>query len=190
MKTLPNQSLTKDASYIVSDTEEKKIKRTIITTLLRSSSLGLVEAILQSRRSEDKNYLILVDQFEELFRFKDSSDTGSVNETLAFVNLLIEAMNYMDVPIYVAITMRSDFIGDCAQFPDLTKKINDSHYLIPQMTREQKRRAIDGPIAVGGADITQRLTQQLLNDLGDSPRSASHFTACPDAYMELLGEVP
>ena len=88
---------------------------------------------------------------------------------LAFVNLLMEAINHMDVPIYVAITMRSDFIGDCAQFPELTKKLNDSHYLIPQMTREQKRRAIEGPVAVGGAVITQRLTQQLLNDLGDNP---------------------
>ena len=166
---LAESILNTDASYLISDPEEKKIKKTIITTLLRSSSLGLVEAILQSRRSEDKNYLILVDQFEELFRFKDSQDSGSVNETLAFVNLLIEAMNYMDVPIYVGITMRSDFIGDCAQFPDLTKKINDSHYLIPQMTREQKRRAVEGPVAVGGAKITQRLTQQLLNDLGDNP---------------------
>jgi hypothetical protein len=61
--------------------------------------------------------LILVDQFEELFRFKDSTDPNSVNESLAFINLLIEAINYPDSPIYVAITMRSDFIGDCAQFP-------------------------------------------------------------------------
>lgn len=155
--------------YNAADTEDKKIKRTIVSTLLRSSSLGLVEAIQQSRRSEDANYLILVDQFEELFRFKDSTDPNSVNETLGFVNMLMEAVNYEDAPIYVAITMRSDFIGDCAQFPELTRKINDSHYLIPQMTRDQKRRAIEGPVAVGGAKITPRLSQQLLNDLGDNP---------------------
>jgi len=155
--------------YVGADTEDKKIKRTIVSTLLRSSSLGLVEAIQQSRRAEDVNYLILVDQFEELFRFKDGTDPGSVDETLAFVNLLMEAINYEDAPIYVGITMRSDFIGDCAQFPELTRKINDSHYLIPQMTRDQKRRAIEGPVAVGGAVITPRLTQQLLNDLGDNP---------------------
>lgn len=155
--------------YTGADVEDKKIKRTIVSTLLRSSSLGLVEAIQQSRRSEDVNYLILVDQFEELFRFKDSTDPNSVNETLAFVNLLMEAVNYTDSPIYVAITMRSDFIGDCAQFPELTRKINDSHYLIPQMTRDQKRRAVEGPVAVGGANIAPRLVQQLLNDLGDNP---------------------
>ena len=47
--------------YAEADTEDKKIKRTIVSTLLRSSSLGLVEAVQQSRRSKDINYLILVD---------------------------------------------------------------------------------------------------------------------------------
>jgi hypothetical protein len=166
---LAESLLKNNKEYLDAEPEEQKIKRTIFSTLLRSSSLGLVEAVEQSRRSADVNYLIMVDQFEELFRFKDSTDPNSVNETLAFVNLLIEAINYPDSPIYVAITMRSDFIGDCAQFPELTRKINDSHYLIPQMTREQKRRAIEGPVAVGGAKITPRLVQQLLNDLGDNP---------------------
>jgi energy-coupling factor transporter ATP-binding protein EcfA2 len=161
--------LKNNPEYQTADAEEKKIKRTIFSTLLKSSSLGLVEAIEQTRKDADVNYLVLVDQFEELFRFKDSHDANSVNETLAFVNLLIEAINYPDAPIYVAITMRSDFIGDCAQFPELTRKINDSHYLIPQLTRDQKRRAIEGPVAVGGAKIASRLTQQLLNDLGDNP---------------------
>lgn len=161
LKTIPD--------YLDANPEEQRIKRTIFSTLLRSSSLGLVEAIEQTRKNADVNYLILVDQFEELFRFKDSLDANSVNETLAFVNLLMEAIDYPDAPIYVAITMRSDFIGDCAQFPELTRKINDSHYLIPQLTRDQKRRAIEGPMAVGGATISPRLVQQLLNDLGDNP---------------------
>src|SRR5882757_5204078 len=166
---LAESLLKSQKDYNYADPDDKKIKRTIVSTLLRSSSLGLVEAIQQSRRSEDINYLILVDQFEELFRFKDSTDPNSVNESLAFINLLMEAVNYEDSPIYVAITMRSDFIGDCAQFPELTRKINDSHYLIPQMTRDQKRRAVEGPVAVGNAKIAPRLTQQLLNDLGDNP---------------------
>jgi WD40 repeat protein/energy-coupling factor transporter ATP-binding protein EcfA2 len=166
---LAESLLKNNPEYQLADSEERKIKRTIFSTLLKSSSLGLVEAIEQGRKKKDVNYLILVDQFEELFRFKDSHDANSVNETLAFVNLLIEAVNYPDAPIYVAITMRSDFIGDCAQFPELTRKINDSHYLIPQLTRDQKRRAVEGPVAVGGAKISPRLTQQLLNDLGDNP---------------------
>ena len=158
-----------DDGFKKSTDEERKVKRTIVSTLMKSSSLGLVEAIKQQKKNTDKNFLILVDQFEELFRFKDSREDGAIDETLAFINLLLEAVDNAEVPIYVALTMRSDFIGECAQFSDLTKKINDSHYLIPQLTREQKRKAIEGPIAVGGADISPLLVQRLLNDLGDNP---------------------
>lgn len=170
IENLGEAILEHDPSYDTANYEDRKIKRTIISTLMKSSSLGLVEAIQQTRKITGKNYLILVDQFEELFRFKDDSlNTDSVNQTLSFINLLMEAINYADEPIYIAITMRSDFIGECAQFAELTRKINDSHYLIPMLTREQKRRAIEGPVAVGGGDIAPRLVQRLLNDLGDNP---------------------
>ena len=170
IRNLAEAILEHDPDYSVADKEDQKIERTILTTLMKSSSLGLVEAINQVKKATDKNYLILIDQFEELFRFKDSqSEQNSLNETLNFINLLMEAINNKDTPIYVTITMRSDFIGECAQFAELTKKINDSHYLIPQLTRDQKRRAIEGPVAVGGGEITSTLVQQLLNDLGDNP---------------------
>ncbi|MCB0497623.1 MAG: High-affnity carbon uptake protein Hat/HatR [Cyclobacteriaceae bacterium] len=170
IENLGESILEHDPTYDTASYEDRKVKRTIISTLMKSSSLGIVEAIQQTRKATGKNYLILVDQFEELFRFKDDSlNSNSVNETLSFINLLMEAINYEDEPIYIAITMRSDFIGECAQFAELTKKINDSHYLIPQLTREQKRRAIEGPVAVGGGEIAPRLVQRLLNDLGDNP---------------------
>lgn len=162
--------LIKDKEYANLGDEDKLIRKTIISTVLRSSSLGLVEVVRQLKTEDHENVLILVDQFEELFRYRKlESETSDLDESSAFVNLLLEAIHQYDEPIYIALTMRSDFIGECAQFPDLTQMINDSHYLIPQMTRDQKRTAIEGPVAVGGGKIAPRLTQQLLNDVGDNP---------------------
>lgn len=162
--------LIKDKEYSNLSEEDKLIKKTIIGTVLRSSSLGLVEVIKQLKTDNDQNMLIVIDQFEELFRFRKlEAATSDMDESSAFVNLLLEAIHQFDEPIYITITMRSDFIGECAKFPDLTQMINDSHYLIPQMTRDQKRVAIEGPVAVGGGKIAPRLTQQLLNDVGDNP---------------------
>ncbi|MFT7034612.1 MAG: WD40 repeat protein/energy-coupling factor transporter ATP-binding protein EcfA2 [Cyclobacteriaceae bacterium] len=162
--------LDKDEIYNNLDEEDQLIRKTITSTVLRSSSLGLIEVIKQLKASDRQNVLILVDQFEELFRYKKLETLSSdLDESSAFVNLLLEAVHQYDAPVYVALTMRSDFIGDCASFPDLTQMINDSHYLIPQMTRDQKRLAIEGPVAVGGGKIAPRLTQQLLNDIGDNP---------------------
>ncbi len=86
---------------------------------LKRSGLGLVEAIKQSEIEEGANLLIVVDQFEELFRFSRSGQSQD-EQAAAFVKLLLEASRQSEIPIYVAITMRSDYIGDCAQFPDLT----------------------------------------------------------------------
>ncbi len=150
--------------------KERFTRESISSAVLRSSSLGLVDAVRQMDLEEGENVLIFVDQFEELFRFKRSrADSSTINESAAFVKLLLEAINQSDFPIYVVMTMRSDFIGDCSQYPELTKKINASHYLIPQMTREDFRQAILGPVAVGHGEITDRLVQQLLNDVGDNP---------------------
>ncbi len=167
---LAESLLLNDQEYMNLPEEDKLIKKTIIGTVLRSSSLGLVEVIKQLKTENDQNILVVIDQFEELFRFRKLESANSdMDESSAFVNLLLEAIHQFDEPIYVTITMRSDFIGECAKFPDLTQMINDSHYLIPQMTRDQKRAAVEGPVAVGGGIIAPRLTQQLLNDVGDNP---------------------
>jgi energy-coupling factor transporter ATP-binding protein EcfA2 len=167
---LAESLLIKDKEYSNLGDEDKLIRKTIISTVLRSSSLGLVEVVRQLKADDFQNVLILVDQFEELFRYRKlESATSDLDESSAFVNLLLEAIHQYDEPVFIALTMRSDFIGECAQFPDLTQMINDSHYLIPQMTRDQKRTAIEGPVAVGGGKIAPRLTQQLLNDVGDNP---------------------
>ncbi len=162
--------MMKDPDFAGMEEEDKLLKKTVTATVLRSSSLGLIEAVKQYRKSPTENFLILIDQFEELFRYnRIESRESEDNESLTFVNLMLEAINQREEPIYVAITMRSDFIGECAQFPEFTQKINDSHYLIPQMTREQKKTALDGPVAVGGGEIAPRLVQQILNDVGDNP---------------------
>jgi len=147
-----------------------QIKQKIDSSILRSSSNGLVELLDQSFNFEEENVLVIIDQFEELFRYKSSKDDQSTyNESEAFVKLLVTANKTSDVPVYVVLTMRSDFIGECSQFHELTELINDSNYLVPQMTRDDFKMAIEGPIAVGGANIETQLVQQLLNEVGDNP---------------------
>ena len=147
---------------------EIDISKQIIYTILRRSSFGLVNAVRQIKLARGENILLILDQFEELFRFKESrKDITVVNETEAYIKLLVNAIKQKEQPIYVVMTMRSDFIGECSHFQELTKLINSSNYLIPQMTRDNFREAITGPLAVGGAKIDPQLLQQLLNAIED-----------------------
>lgn len=164
-------ALFQSASHDAADDTDIQLKKEFYLALLKGSSMGLVDVVKNDIRERDEHFLILVDQFEELFRFQraDEDPEMHANLTTAFIKLLLRAVEQREVPIHVVLTMRSDYIGDCAHYPELTRLINDSHYLIPQMNRDQKRTAILGPVAVGGAEISPRLTQQLLNDLGDNP---------------------
>ena len=149
-------------------------------TALRRSGLGLVELVSRARSKVDENgkqlfpgyenLLVVVDQFEELFRFKQLiEEENSKEDAAAFVKLLLEAVGQKAEKIYVVLTMRSDFLGDCSQFWELPEAINNGQYLIPRMTRDERREAISGPVAVGAGTISEPLVNQLLNDVGDNP---------------------
>ena len=146
--------------------ELSSTNRVLLDATLRRGTLGLVNAVRQARISPGDNILVVVDQFEELFRFQRSRQIeNSRDEAVAFVKLLLEATQQNDVPIYVVLTMRSDFIGDCMDFPGLPEAINAGQYLVPRMTRDELRSAITGPVAVGGGEIAPRLVLRLLNDV-------------------------
>lgn len=162
---------TKGVLYNVEDTGEAETRAIINESILRRSSNGLVAAYKQSGLDIKNNLLILVDQFEELFRFsryeKDNKD--GKRDSVAFINLLLKATEQREEPIYVVFTMRSDFLGDCTEFRGLPEAINKGDYLVPRMTREERKEAIVAPISVAGAGISSRLVNQLLNDVGDNP---------------------
>jgi len=151
----------------------------IIEATLGMGSLGLVDLFEQAQLADQANLLLVVDQFEELFRYTMPQSSISYNQaheileaSVAFVNLLLEA-GKSKYPIYVVLTMRSDFLGDCARFPGLPEAVNDGQFLIPRLTREERRAAISGPIAVGGGEISPVLLTRLVNDVGDNPDQLS-----------------
>jgi WD40 repeat protein len=151
----------------------------VVDTTLRMSKLGLIDIYEQAQLGEDVSLLIVVDQFEELFRYRQfragekSNVYGVGEEATAFVNLLLEPKTQTRYPIYVVVTMRSDFLGECTQFPGLAEAINAGQYLVPRMTRDERRAAISGPVGVGGAEITPVLLTRLVNDVGDNPDQLS-----------------
>jgi WD40 repeat protein len=147
--------------------DELPIHRAIVNSVLSSGPHGLIEVARTLQEDHNENVFILVDQFEELFRTHDGLDPDEAfNQRQLYVNLFLSAIGQTAVPIYAAITMRSDFIAQCSIFPRLADEINKSNYLVPQMSREQKKLAIEGPVAVGGGRISDRLVKKLISDMG------------------------
>ncbi|MGH6729034.1 MAG: hypothetical protein ACREBK_02680, partial [Sphingomicrobium sp.] len=162
------RALNADGVLGPEDPANARVRLAMTEAILRRGSLGLIEAFRQGELAVNENLLVLVDQFEELFRIEAGSEVNQ-DEKAAFVKLLLEAKDQRDLSIYIVLTIRSDYLGDCAQFRDLPEAINQGQYLIPRLTREERRSSITGPVAVGGAAITPRLVNRLLNDVGDNP---------------------
>jgi hypothetical protein len=141
-----------------------------IEEILRSNSLGLIEVVRRAEMSAYENLLIVVDQFEELYRFEPSPEVEHPREEAsAFVKLLLEATLQTDLPIYIILTMRSDYLGESAHFWGLPEAINRGQFLIPRMDDDERREAIEGPVRVFGAKMSSPLVNRLLNDAGDDP---------------------
>ena len=137
--------------------------------LLRQSSFGLLDALGECGLPTGTTPLVLVDQFEELFRFADLPGSEAARaarreEAASFVQLLLEAARTADPPIRVVLTMRSDYLGDCARFHGLPEAVTASQFLVPSLTRDQREEAIRGPIGRAEGRITDDLVEWLLND--------------------------
>src|SRR5262249_11787048 len=102
--------------------------------ILRGGSFGLIDAVKSAGFAEDRNLLVFVDQFEELFRYsegrglddfstpqrEEETRTIAVQKAEAqedaeiFVDALLTASRSENSSIFVLITMRSEYLGRCA----------------------------------------------------------------------------
>ena len=128
---------------------------------LRRGPLGLVEALRQTPLPERTNLLVLVDQFEELFRYQESQAAMQTtpsrrqhpsDEADAFVALLLATAAEQSTPIYIVITMRSDYLGHCSMFTGLPEAINESQY--PDAAADS--RSVPGGHRGAGASVRRR----------------------------------
>lgn len=133
-----------------------------LVSSLHQSSQGLVEILCETRFPKRTNILLFIDQFEEIFRYRQS---GNYEEIEAFVSLLLTSTKQKELPIYVIMTMCSDYLGECVLFSDLLEIVNTGQYWVPRLTREQQRMAILGPAGVFGATVDPHLVNYLLNEM-------------------------
>ena len=152
----------------ISESENIKVDLQSVLELLNSGPDGISKVVKNHIAKNNEKVLILVDQFEELFRYKAAGAGLMKGENAAgFVKLIEDSVGQKEAEIYTIITMRSDFIGECAHFQVFTQLINNSNYLVPHMNRDNYRAAIEGPVKYAKAEIDTKLVETLLEDIGD-----------------------
>lgn len=121
------------------------------------------------RKRTAANLIIIADQFEEFFTNPENFHKGVPSQEASLVtNLLLETARIAleeKLPIYVIITMRSDFIGQCASFRGLPEAIGFSQFFVPRLNRAQLQEVIEEPAVLSGNKISRRLTERLIYDM-------------------------
>ena len=139
--------------------------------------------------------LLVIDQFEELFRYRQRTQVDAAE---GFIDKLLNAAGASNTrttsadgrpnetsvedafpKIGVVITMRSEYLGDCARYDGLAEAVNAGLYLTPRLDREQLEDAIRTPaikanrqidpnvITTNGREIDSKLVTKLRNDVAN-----------------------
>jgi energy-coupling factor transporter ATP-binding protein EcfA2 len=187
-------SLSNDDDPIVASGRRERI-----AAQLQRSSFGISEALAETNGVTGKSVVLLIDQFEELFRYAAPATgrTGSSgdevrarDEATQFVQLLLEASRSPSSTIHIVLTMRSDFIGDCARFHGLPEAVSAAQFLVPSLTRDQLDEVIRKPVEKAGATIEPELVERLLNDCSTEMDQLPVLQHCLSRLWEEAGKAP
>jgi hypothetical protein len=107
------------------------------------------------------NLLLLVDQFEELFRY---DLVGGKAEIGNFLSQLADVVENSPEGFYLALTMRAEFLGECARYPRFADLLNQASCLLRRMRQGELSEAIERPAEMFGARIDPGLLEGLLRD--------------------------
>ena len=162
---------------------------------LERSSYGVADALARIAPVGDPSILLVVDQFEELFRYGRGSRrqrrlTQAIGEADKFVQLLLEATRGQPDNVRVLLTMRSDFIGDCADFQGLPEAVSACQFLVPSLTRNQLEEAIRDPIEKAHSSIEPGLVETLLRESAPEEDQLPLLQHCLLRMWEAAGRPP
>jgi WD40 repeat protein/energy-coupling factor transporter ATP-binding protein EcfA2 len=107
---------------------------------------------------KDSQWLIFIDQFEELF-----TRTPKTCRDI-FIKSLIQLIEKPDTSVKIVLTMRADFLDKLSPYPKLGK-IHDSYSrMLTDMDDSDLKLAIQEPSAINGVTFQPKLIEQIITD--------------------------
>lgn len=120
------------------------------------------ESVLSDRK--DQRAVIFVDQFEEVFTQASKED-----ERVAFLNLLTHAAALENGRVTMLFALRSDFVSNCAPYPQLNALLNQQFIQVGAMQPNELVSAIARPALQVGLRIDPDLVADIVKEMQDEP---------------------
>lgn len=146
--------------------------------------------MLNDRKDGDTAFLLVVDQFEELFTFSRE------HEKQQFGAQLVETLSDRECPLFLISTVRIDFLEGFERLGRLSELYNDQckRYLLKTISHDGMREIIEQPARLAGlnvSEITTALLGDTENEVGALPlvENALHYLWEQRQDNRLSGEL-
>jgi WD40 repeat protein len=127
-------------------------------------NLGLATHQVLANQADEVEFLLVVDQFEEVFTL-----CQDVDERALFIAALLTATQESDSRTRVVLGVRADFYAHCAQHPGLARVLQEGQVLVPPMTTNELRQVITRPAISTGHRVETALVSRLIADATGQP---------------------
>lgn len=164
--TDPFRNLAEAVSDGITDAGHQTVEKSAILEDLMNNTSGISDIVNKYLVKLDENVILVIDQLEELFRYQTPDETDNLNSyARRFIDFLIDSVSKPDLNLFIILTLRSEYLGECSKYKGLTTFINNSNYFVPEMETGSLKEVIEGPVRFMGAEIEQELVELLLTDL-------------------------
>lgn len=134
--------------------------------LQNADQITALHECAESTLTDNKNQrlALFIDQFEEVF-----TQISQEEERVAFLNLLTHAATVENGRVIILFSMRSDFVSNCATYPQLNAILNQQFVQIGAMQPEELVSAIAQPALRVGLRMDPDLIAQIINEMKGEP---------------------
>src|SRR5262245_11154792 len=123
------------------------------------SGLWLAAEILAPRAALNP-LLILIDQFEEVF----GSQISAQSESKLLLELIVAFWAKAHPNLFLVVTMRTDFLEQCANFPKLADAINATLFMTPVLRDSELKSVISLPPEPYHGTVEPKLVEAIVKD--------------------------
>jgi WD40 repeat protein/energy-coupling factor transporter ATP-binding protein EcfA2 len=172
----------KDQNY-----KQKLEDEYLLTSRMKSNNDGLRLAALQFlNENEGNNYLLVIDNFEDLFHFKDTviNPEEWKNNSNSFIQNITKCASYSDVPIYFLIILRSDFVPNIFDYRNFHEILSKSQYSIPQLKRTEFQEVVVSLLASYNKLISNEAINLLYSKIGKDLKNLKILKLCLEKFVE------
>jgi WD40 repeat protein/energy-coupling factor transporter ATP-binding protein EcfA2 len=166
----PIDQLARELSALSAGAGFSQLSEVSVAASLHNRTEGLIDIVNRIRKNLRQQVVIVVDQFEEIFRFSPVTTGGTLGDNATdFIDMIVNAVQMPDQGLSIILTLRSEYVSECSRFHSLTNLMNSSSYLLPQIAHDYLGTVIEEPMKVSGASIDRSLVRLIVNDMEDRP---------------------